>query len=116
MGHGDAVRRARAREADEVLGADVRGEDGRADDEPAEVASGQEVIGRGPLLLAHDLPGEAEDDREIDEDDGPVERFQHAHVRSLVARCVVGPDFTSAHSSLKVFFSMRLGAGLLRSI
>ena len=44
VGHGHAVGRARPGQADEVLGPDVRGEDGGADDEPAEVPSGQEVV------------------------------------------------------------------------
>ena len=85
VGHGHTVGRAGPGQADEVLGADVRGEDRGADDEPAEVAPGQEVIGRGPLLLQHDLPGHAEDDGEIDEDDDPVDRMQDAHDRSFAA-------------------------------
>ena len=79
MGHGHAVGRAGPGQADEVLGPDVRGENGGADDEPAEVASGQEVVRRGPLLLAHDLPGQAEDDAEVDEDDDPVKGLEDAH-------------------------------------
>ena len=44
VGHGHAVGTAGAGQADQVLGADVRGEDRGADDEPAQVAPGQEVV------------------------------------------------------------------------
>ncbi len=98
VGHGHAVGRARTGQADEVFGPDVRGEDGGPDDEPAEVAAGQEVLVGGVLLLAHDLPGQAQDDPEIGGDDDPVEGFQHAHVRSLGAGCAAGADFTSPRS------------------
>ena len=113
VGHGHAVGRARAGQADEVLGADVRGEDGGADDEPAEVAAGQEVLGRGLLLLAHDLPGDAEDDHEIDEDDDPVEGFQYAHVRSFSAGCTAAADSTPAQRPLeRAFFGKLISSAM----
>ena len=52
----DAAGRPRAREADEVLGADVRGEDGRADDEPAEAAAREEIVFRRVLVVVEDPP------------------------------------------------------------
>ena len=64
---------ARTRKSDEVLGADVGGEDRRADQEPAGVAAGEEVI-RGVFFLLHrrpDADGGVGD--EIQRDDGPVE-------------------------------------------
>ena len=44
VGQRHAARRAGAGEADEVLGPDIGGEDRGADDEPAEVAAGEEVV------------------------------------------------------------------------
>ncbi len=71
---GHAGIRAGAGEADEMLGADVRGEDRRADQEPAGVAARQEVVG-GVLFLEQRAPHA---DRgvgdEVQGDDGPVER------------------------------------------
>ncbi len=52
MGHRHAVLGAGTGQADDVLGADVRGEDRGADDPPAEVAAGEEVVGGGVLVLA----------------------------------------------------------------
>ena len=104
MGHGDAVGRARAGQADEVLRPDIRSEDRGADDQPAQVAAGQEVIGRGPLLLPHDLPGQAQDDGEVDEDDDPIERFQHAHVRSFVACLRIRARFYISRTMPKSIF------------
>ena len=52
VSHGDAAGGAGAGESDDVLRTDVRGEDRSADDPPAQIASGQEVIGwRLSLLL-----------------------------------------------------------------
>ena len=65
MGHRHAVLGARAGQAHDVLRADVRGEDRGADDPPAEIAAGQEVIGRGVLASADDPPGHAEEECEI---------------------------------------------------
>ena len=47
-----AVLGARAGQADDVLGADVGGENRGADDPPAQIATGQEVVGGGVLVLA----------------------------------------------------------------
>ena len=44
VGHRHAGRRALPGQTDDVLGADVRGEDGGADHDPAGVATGEEVI------------------------------------------------------------------------
>ena len=76
MRHRHAVLGARAGQADDVLRADVRGEDGRADDPPAEVAAGQEVVGGGVLGPADDPPGDAEQDAEVEGNRQPVEAGQ----------------------------------------
>ncbi len=54
MGQGHAVGRPGAGQADDVLRADVRGEDRGADDPPAEIAPGEEIIGGRVLVLADD--------------------------------------------------------------
>ena len=73
MRHGHAVLGARAGQADDVLRADVGGEDGRADDPPAQVAAGEEVIGGGVFGPADDPPGDAQQDAEVEGDRQPVE-------------------------------------------
>ena len=64
---------AGAGQADQVLGADVGREDRGADEEPAGVPAGQEVVLGVLLLLQRHPDGDAGDHREIDRDDGPVE-------------------------------------------
>ena len=73
VGHGHAARCARAGQADQVLRADVRREDRRADDEPAEVAAGQEVVVGGVLVPPDEPEHHAGEEREVREDDQPVE-------------------------------------------
>ena len=46
MADREAGRRARAGQADEVLGGDVRDEERGADGEPADVAAGEKVVRR----------------------------------------------------------------------
>ncbi len=79
VGHGHAVRRPRPGQPHEVLGADVRGEDRCADDEPPEVPPGQKVIGRGILPLPDHPPGKAEDDAEVGGDHQPVDATENGH-------------------------------------
>ena len=67
---------ARTREADQVLRADVRREDRRADQEPAGAAAGEEVV-RGVLFFlqrAPDADGGVGD--EVQGNDRPVERAE----------------------------------------
>ncbi len=70
---GDPVGGARPREADQVLGADVRREDRGPDDEPPEVAVGQEVVVRRVLAPREDPGGESPHHPEVGGDDQPVE-------------------------------------------
>jgi hypothetical protein len=58
MRHRHAVLRAGTRKADDVFGADVRREDRGADDPPAKVASGEEVVRGGVFVFADDPPGD----------------------------------------------------------
>ncbi len=76
MRHRHAVLRARPGQPDDVLRSDIRGEDRRADDPPAEVAPGEEVVRRGVLGPAHDPPGDAQQDAEVERDCQPVEAGQ----------------------------------------
>ncbi len=89
MRHRHAARRARAGQADQVLGADVRGEDRSADDQPAQVAPGQEVV-VGRVLHAPHHPGdEREQQAEVGEDDQPVECGHRRFPTDL--RCALSP-------------------------
>ena len=69
-----AARGARAGEADEVLGADVRREDRGADHDPAQVTSRQEVVVHGRAIPQNRPPREAEQQGEVGPYCGPVER------------------------------------------
>ena len=71
-----AVLRARTGQADDVLGADVRREYGRADDPPAQVAAGEEVVRGGVLAPRHHPPHDTEEDAEIGGNGQPVEAGQ----------------------------------------
>lgn len=86
MGHGDAVGRAGSGQPDQVFRPDVRGKNGSADDEPAQVAPRQEVVRRGPLFLAHDPPGQSEDDPEVGDDNDPINGFYDSHIFSFPVR------------------------------
>ena len=85
VGQRDTVTGARSGQADDVLGADVGGEDGRANDPPAEVATGQEVIGRFIFAGFDDPPDHRAEDAEVRGNRDPVQRLQGAsHGRALV--------------------------------
>jgi len=67
-----------ARQAHQVLGADVRGENGSADDEPAHIAARQKEIA---LAAAPAPPGRnchPEDQREVERNHAPIQRVQAA--------------------------------------
>src|SRR3569833_2480705 len=70
------VFRARARETDDVLGTDVRSKDGCADDPPAEIAAGEEVIRGGILVLADHPPGNAQQKTEIECKHDPIDSLE----------------------------------------
>ena len=86
VGQRDAAGRARAGQADEVLGADVRREDRRADDEPAQAATGEEVVLRGVLVVVEHPPRQPGERREVGKDDQPVEG-RHGAVAYLNWAC-----------------------------
>ena len=69
----DAAGGAGAGQADEVLRADVGGEDRRADHEPAEVAAGQEVVVGSVPAAPDDPPRHCEQQGEVGQHDEPVE-------------------------------------------
>ena len=73
MGQRHAVFRAGTGKADDVFRADVGGENGRANDPPAQIAPGQEVVLCSVFAFAHNPPGNAQQEAEIDEDHEPVE-------------------------------------------
>ena len=73
---GDAAGGACAGQSDNVLRANVGGENRGADNPPAEVAAREEVVGGGIFCVADDIPGDAEQDREITSDHDPVNRGQ----------------------------------------
>ena len=66
--------RAGPGEPDEVLGADVRSEDRRADQKPAGAAAREEVVGRVPLLQERAPDADRGVGDEVQGDDGPVDR------------------------------------------
>ena len=95
-----AARRPGAGQADEVLRADVRREDRGADDDPSEVAAGQEVVvGRIPAPQ-HRPPGQAQEQPEIQRNHQPVETGHARDVSSLFLRgSVVSINRRRAHST-----------------
>jgi len=58
-----------------VLGGDVGDKQGRTDEEPADVAAGEEVIG-GCAFLTGEIQADAKDDQEVDADNPEVEGRQ----------------------------------------
>jgi len=72
VGLGHAVIGAGAGEADDVLGADVRGKQRAADYEPAHMAAGEEVVFRC-FLKSRGPPHDADEQHEVESDDDPVE-------------------------------------------
>jgi len=80
----EARRRARPREADQVLGADVRGEDRRADREPPDrPAAEEEVLARFDLVLAQRHVDDARKERKVARDDQPVDECHDLFLLSL---------------------------------
>ena len=77
-----AARGARAGEADEVLGADVRREDRGADHHPAQMTAGEEVVVHGGAIAQNRPPREAEQQGEVGPHGDPVER-RHGAVDSI---------------------------------
>ena len=77
--HHHATVGGRAGETDDVLRADVGSEDRGADDEPAHMTAGQEVVGGRLRLLAHDPRRDTEKHRKINTDDDPVECSENGH-------------------------------------
>ena len=88
-----------AGQADDVFGADVRGEDGGPDHHPAGVPPGQEVI-VGVLLMAAIPPGDKADDGEVECNDDPVECVHYFMVPWLAE--VLGLVVTGASGRLPV--------------
>src|SRR6266576_3269179 len=85
----DAARRAGARQTDNMLGTDVGREDGGPDQEPAEIAAGQEVVIRRVSVAPSNPPGDAEQHGEIQSDDDPIEAGHCAprlHVADSLSR------------------------------
>src|SRR3989440_2641357 len=85
-----AARRARSGEPHDVLRADVGREDRRADEEPAEVSTREEIVVGGVLVAPRDPPGEDEEKTEVQQNDQPVPA---GHEGSLEQ--VGGPHYTS---------------------
>src|SRR5262252_8892946 len=56
-----------------MLGANIGGKDRGADNPPAQVASGKEVVGGGVLSTAHHPPGHTEENAEVNRDHHPVD-------------------------------------------
>ena len=79
-------------EADEVLRADVGREDRRADDEPAEVAAGQEVVVGGIPSAPDDPPGHCEQQGKVGQHDEPVEEGHGGGSVSRNTRRAVAPS------------------------
>src|SRR5690606_41166184 len=81
-------------ESYQVLGADVRGEERAADDEPARVATGKEVVGgvaRPFAPFAQCRPDrDTEHEHEVQCDDDPVGCGELIHVPSPVSATSVG--------------------------
>src|SRR3989475_2315846 len=108
----DAARRAGARQTDDVLRTDVGREDGGPDQDPAEIAAGQEVVIRRVSVALCNPPGDAEEQGEIQSDDDPIEAGHcgaRLHVtdslsRKAIRRC---PMTLSRRNALK----LGLGAG-----
>src|SRR5207247_2468531 len=71
-GEDHAAGRAGTRKADDMFRSDIGSENGSADDPPAEIAPGKEIVGGGVLSLAHDPPGHTEQDGEVERDHQPV--------------------------------------------
>src|SRR5256885_17168407 len=66
-----------------MLRADIRCKDGRADDEPAEVAAREEVV-VGRILISPDHPpSDPEQQREIQSNEDPIEA---GHMRDPISR------------------------------
>jgi len=62
-----------------VFRADVGSEDGGADDPPAEISAGKEVIVGGVLAPSDDPPGDDKDKAEVHTDGDPIQRLKITH-------------------------------------
>ncbi len=81
MGHRHAVGGAGARQADQMLRADVRSEDRGPHHPPAKIPAGQEVVVGRVLVLGDHPPGDAQQQAKIPGDYYPVQCF-HGRVLS----------------------------------
>ena len=72
VGHRHAALGPRPGQADQVLRADVRGEDRGSHDQPPDMAAGQEVVRRGVLPLEDGPPSDGQQNAEVQPDDDPV--------------------------------------------
>ncbi len=109
---GDAAGRAGASQPDQVLRADVRREDGGANDHPAEVAAGEEVVVRRVAIPENRPPRQAEQQDEVGRDDEPVEpgHRSRATTSSVAVICwaELVPAITSKAHSREFFAAVRL--------
>src|SRR6266849_474705 len=68
MAYGQSGRGAGARQANEVLGGDIRYKQGCPDEEPADVPAGEKVVFRG-AFLSREVHSDAKNDSEVDSND-----------------------------------------------
>src|SRR5207237_2408663 len=85
-----AARRTRPGEPHDVLRADVGREDGRADEEPAQVSARKEIVVGGVLVAPREPPGEAQEEGEVQQNDQPVPAGHEGSPEQ-----VGGPRYTS---------------------
>src|SRR5580700_2271627 len=89
MADRQAGRGAGAGEADEMLGGNIRNEQGGADEKPSDVAAGEEIF-FGAALLQGKIQADAEDDGEIDADNDEIKGCEWP-VSYLDSRCEEHP-------------------------
>ena len=97
--HRQAGGGARAGQADEVLAADVGGEDRRPDGEPADVLAGEKVVARRPAV-SREVEADREDHDEVKDQDGVVDHVRGpplAHAQEQVDGELVEPFVWKAH-------------------
>ena len=75
MANRKAGRCARAGQSDEMLGGNVRNEQGRANEEPAYIATCKKIVFRGPLA-PRKIHANAEHQREIKPNDDDIRSCQ----------------------------------------
>jgi len=91
-----ARRCPRARQADEMLGGNIRYEQRCADEKPSDIAAGEEVFFRTSFLQGK-VQADAEDDGEIDSNDDEIEGCEGS-VGCLDKRCKQHPCLLGAGS------------------